>query len=133
MLAIWEKSDSERTLGLLSDWLSEEDLDARFGYNKWRALMRFALWQNDKWRMIDDASDGHNFAYSASEQIHTTSAAASAALTRYFRATLGKRLRRGAEIRGGSCDMKGAYKQLANADDLFRYIIIEIYHPFLLV
>ena len=101
MMAIWEKTLEEQSKGLISGWLSDGDLDAKFGYNRWRALMRFALWQNTKWRMIDDASDGHNFAYSASEQIHTTSAAASAALTRYFRATLGKRLRRGAEIRWG--------------------------------
>ena len=85
MMAIWEKSESERTSGLISEWMSEEDLDLKFGVNNWRALMRFALDQKSKWRMIDDASDGHNFAYSASEQIHTTSAAAAAALTRCFR------------------------------------------------
>ena len=112
MKAIWEKSESERTAGLISEWMSEEDLNVKFGVNNWRALMRFALDQKSKWRMIDDASDGHNFAYSASEQIHTTSAAAAAALTRCFRETLKKRLRRMAEIRTGSCDMKGAYKQL---------------------
>ena len=61
--------------------------------------MRFALWQNTKWRLIDDASDGHNMAYSASERIHTTSAAAAAALTIKFRELLGCGLRKGAEIR----------------------------------
>ncbi len=91
--------------------------------------MRFALDQKSKWRMIDDASDGHNCAYSASEQIHTTSAAAAAALTRCFRSVMGNRLSRGAEIRTGSCDMKGAYKQLGVVDSQLCFVIITVFHP----
>ena len=91
--------------------------------------MRFAIWQNTKWRLIDDASYGHNMVYSADEQIHTTSAAAAAALGRHFRTMLGHRLRRGFILIAGSSDMKGAYKQLAIRPDPFRFVIITTFHP----
>ena len=93
--------------------------------------MRFALWHNTKWLLIDDASDGHNLADSASQRIHTTSAAVAAALTMNFRELLGCMLRKGAEIRAASCDMKGAYKQLGVREDQLRHVVNAVDHPIL--
>ena len=78
--------------------------------------------------MIDDASEIHNLTFEASEHIHTTSPAAAAALTRRFRA-VGGHLQRGRMLRGGSRDMKSAYKQLGVHPSQLRYSIIAIFDP----
>ena len=109
--------------------MTEDDLDAHFGAGQWRGLVRFALWQHDKWRLVDDASVGHNATFAASEQIHTTSATAAASLTKAFRDTHGKALRRHFQLKGASCDMKSAYKQLAINPDQLRYVVIAVFSP----
>ena len=86
------------------------------------------FWQKLKYRMIDDASNGHNQTYGSSEAIHTTSASASATLTRLFRKYLGK-LRNINSIKGASRDMKKAYKQLAVCPDQLRYMVVAVWSP----
>ena len=93
--AIFQKSVEEQLDGILSPWLSEDDLDKMFGAGDWYGIFRFALWQKEKYRMIDDASQGQNQTISSGERIHTTSAAAAAAVTRKFRQEYGKKLRGG--------------------------------------
>eukprot|EP00435_Cladocopium_sp_Y103_P004218 s3963_g1.t1 len=44
---VWEKSGSERSLGILEGWFSPEDLHQRFGVYQWRPMMRFATWQEN--------------------------------------------------------------------------------------
>ena len=80
--AIYGKSKEEHSEGILSQWLSEEDLDNMFGVGEWYDMFRFALCQKEKYRLIDDASKGQNQIFGASERIHTTSAAAAAAAAR---------------------------------------------------
>ena len=98
--AIWEKSLEEQEKGWLSPWMEVSELDEMFGAGGWLPIVRFALWQKERWRMIDDASEIHNLTFEASEHIHTTSPAAAAALTRRFRA-VGGHLQRGRRLRGG--------------------------------
>ena len=65
-----------------------DDLDALFGKGEWSALVRFEVLQKDKYRCIDDGSDGHNDTFQSSETIHTTSAAAAVITTRRARQNL---------------------------------------------
>ena len=127
--AIWSKSVEEQAKGWLSPFLSEWELDDHFGEGLWRALMRFALWQHDKWRLIDDASVGHNDTYGSSETIHTTSAAAAAALTKRLRDKVGAPLKGPWRIIAWSRDMKSAYKQLCIHPDQIRYCVIAFFDP----
>ena len=82
--------------------------------------------------MIDDASNGHNQTFSANEQIHTTSAAAAAAVSKHFRLRLG-RLRRSKRLLGSSRDMKRAYKQISVAHEQHRFVIIVVWDPIVLI
>ena len=113
-------------MGLLSEWMSETELDDHFGYGQWMAIMRFAILQKGKWRMIDDASHGHNQTYAAEETIHTTSAAAAAAVSRQYRKRLG-RLRRRAQLLGASRDMKRAYKQISVSPSQQRFVVVVVW------
>ena len=97
---IWEKSKEEYNKGWLSDFMSAEDLDQMFGKDKWSAIMRFAIEQGDKYRLIDDASDGQNLTMQTSEQIHTTSPAAAAVVASHYRKVLGRKLSRGLRLMG---------------------------------
>ena len=127
--AIWDTTIQEQSLGLLSEWLSIEELNELFGEGNWSGLVRFAVLQKGAYRCIDDGSNGHNDTFEASETIHTTSAAAAAITTRRARAVFGSRLRRGLQILTGSRDMKRAYKQLAIHPEQQRFIIICVFHP----
>ena len=131
--AIFEKSLEEQKEQILSPWMSEEELDERFGVGLWYGIFRFALWQKEKYRMIDDASKGQNQTFCANERIHTTSAAAAAALTRKFRHEYGKKLRGPRLLEGSSRDMKSAYKQISVDAEHLRFVVIVIYDPFLCV
>ena len=98
-----------------------------FGTNQWMAILRFAIQQKGKWRMIDKANDGHNQTFAAEEQIHTTSAAAAAAVSRQYRRLLVGRLRRSNSLRGASRDMKRAYKQICVDPEQQRFIIVVVW------
>ena len=127
-LAIWENSVADQKAGILSDFYNASELDAIFGVGNWLSSTRFAIMQKDKWRLIDDASQGHNQTFGASEQIHTTSAAAAAAVTQRYRAICGARLRKGRSLRGASSDMKKAYKQISISKEQLRFAVIVIYN-----
>ena len=127
-LAIWENSIADQKSGILSDFYTASELDDLFGVGNWLSSTRFAIMQKDKWRLIDDASHGHNQTFGASEQIHTTSAAAAAAVTQRYRTICGARLRKGRSLRGASSDMKKAYKQIAISNEQLRFAVIVIYN-----
>ena len=126
--AVWENTLEDQLEGLLSKWLSTEDLDNMFGPGAWMASIRFAIWQKAKYRMIDDASGEINGTFGSEEQIHTTSAVAAAALTRRFREVLG-RLRKAKRLNGSSRDMKKAYKQIGVTEDQLRFAVIAVFDP----
>ncbi len=127
--AIWLNTIDDQAEGILSEFLSIEDLDTRFGYGLWLATVRFAVWQKLKYRMIDDASKGHNQTFASSETIHTTSAAACAALTRQFRTALGRPICRRTALLVGSRDMKKAYKQIPVHESQLKYMVIAVFDP----
>ena len=126
--AIWESSLKDQLDGILSDWMTIDELDQEFGYGLWLATFRFAIWQKLKYRMIDDASKGHNQTFGASETIHTTSAAAAATLARAVVDEAPHR--RARPLLAGSCDMRKAYKQLGVEPSQLRYMVIAVWDPF---
>ena len=127
--AIWEKKPGRPGRGgLLSDWFSEAELDKMFGQCQWMASIRLAIWQTMKYRLIDDASEGQNQTFGASEQIHTTSATAAASLTRRYREVLGS-LRAKRALQGSSRDMKKAYTQISVCDAQRGFVVIAVYDP----
>ena len=125
--AIWTKSREEREKGWISDWLTVEELDGMFGAGLWTGVFRFAVCQNGKWRLIDDASKGQNQTFACGEQIHTTSATAAAAITRYMRKTHGRTLEGPKRVCAASRDMKSAYKQLSLHSSQTRLSVLAIW------
>ena len=59
--AIYNKTKDEQELGLLSRFYSEHELDDLFGPRRWCAMLRFAVHQKGKYRMIDNGKQGANF------------------------------------------------------------------------
>ena len=104
--AIFLKTKEEQANGLVSRFMDREEIDEVFGVGRWASIMRFAVRQNDKYRMIDNGRHGANWTYAAEETIHTTSAAAAAACVRRLRRLADRKLRGKFELKAGSRDMK---------------------------
>ena len=51
---VWDKSEKERSL-VLEGWFEPEELHHRFGFGRWRPMIRFAIWQGNHgaYRCID--------------------------------------------------------------------------------
>jgi hypothetical protein len=75
-------------------------------------MLRFAVYQKGKYRMIDNGKQGANWAFSAEESIFTAAAPQAAGAVRRIRALAGRKLRGKWQLNGSSRDMKAAYKQL---------------------
>ena len=90
-------------------------------------MMRFALDQKGKIRLIDNGAEGHNETFGAAETIHTTSSSAVAGVARCFRKHAGKKLKGPLFLKGGSRDMKSAYRQLATSPSQQHLTIIAVW------
>jgi hypothetical protein len=55
---IFDKTIEEQKLGIVSKFYDETKLNALFVPGRWCAIIRFALWQTDKWRMIINGKRG---------------------------------------------------------------------------
>ena len=99
--AIFLKTKEEQANGLVSRFMDREEIDEVFGVGRWASIMRFAVRQNDKYRMIDNGRHGANWTYAAEETIHTTSAAAAAACVRRLRRLADRKLRGKFELKAG--------------------------------
>ena len=127
--AIFEKTLDEQSLGLVSKFYEEEELNALFGPGRWCAIIRFALWQEDKWRMIDNGKQGANWTYEAHETIFTSAAPQAAAAISAIRRYADTRLRGKYKLCASSRDMKAAYKQIpmdANHASMTVIIVYDI-------
>ena len=113
-LAIWEKSLKEVKLKTATGPWSRAQLDGRFGVGKWTAMPRFAIWQNGKYRMIDDGkASGLNSTVEAAETIHTTTIPMGLAVLARFQYLLGLTYTDDRPDFGtGTDDMEGAYRQI---------------------
>ena len=88
---------NEKRMRNLSFWWNAgqnlgHKIDQMFGKNNWSTIKRFAILQGEKYRFIDDASDGRNLTMQMSVHIHTPSPAAAAVVARHYRKVLGRKL-----------------------------------------
>ena len=93
---------------------SRPQLDEIFGAGRWRCLIRFAIQQGSKWRVIDNGrSAGLNWTLEADERIHTSSCEMSALMGRAIRRHYGKPLAGDYSLVASTHDMKRAFRQLS--------------------
>ena len=129
---VWEKSETERSLGILEGWFSPEDLHQRFGLYQWRPMMRFATWQENHqaYRCIDNAkSSEHNLCTGVEERIHTTSVDMGLAICQRFRALFNCSLEHDFSLQASTKDMKRAYRQVPVSQQQLRFSVIAVWHP----
>ena len=127
---IFDLSNKEQNAGLLSKWVTSEYLDKKFGKGKWRALPRYAIDQNGKWRLIDNGKAGqHNGTYEAYETIHTTCTSAGVCSARRFRRLIGKALKKNNSLTISIQDMWKAYAQIPCHPEQLRFMIVMVWHP----
>ena len=128
---VWAKSEQERLeRKFLRGWWSRDEMDARYGRGGWRPLVRFAVAQGDKWRVIDNGrSSSHNIATSTNERIHTTSTSAGVAALRRLRHHAGRPLEDDFEPRLSTHDMTSAYRQVAVAPEQLCFSVIAVFSP----
>jgi len=92
-------------------------------------MVRFAIRQGEKWRVIDNAKQSqHNSAAEMFERIHTTSFDVALAIT--------SRMKRYMNDNGVSCrmaratrDMKSAYRQISRWKGHRAFHIVAVFHP----
>ena len=124
--AIWNSSLSEQSEGFLGQWQSKESLDLEYGESGWRAMPRFAIWQSDKWRCIDNGkASQHNAVVDIVDKIHTSSIEVSAAIGHYLASI--------DHLKRPHCratrDMRKAYRQIPVAQNQSQYQIICVFNP----
>jgi hypothetical protein len=123
----FEKTPEEQKLGIVSKF--EAEVNTLFGPGRWCAIIRFALWQEDKWRMIDNGKQGANWTYEAPETIFTAAAPQAAAAVSAIRLYADTRLRGKYRLHASSRGMKAAYKQIpmdANHASMTVIIVYDI-------
>ena len=54
VIEIWKLTAEEIRDGIAEPLATRDELDERFGVGNWRPLKRHVIWQNGKWRPIDD-------------------------------------------------------------------------------
>ena len=130
---IWEKTSQEVLPKFMDPPVSRAPMDARWGRNLWRPVVRFAVEERSgKFRVIDNGrSGGHNSCTSASERIHTCSNLASLAIARRLAALCATPLHGDLEILQGSEDMKKAFRQVPLQDTRLRFAVVALWSPLL--
>ena len=128
---VWAKSEQERLeRKFLRGWWTRDEMDSRHGRGGWRPLVRFAIAQGEKWRVIDNGkSSHHNIATSTEERIHTTSTSAGIAALRRLRQHAGMPLVDDFEPRFSTHDMTSAYRQVAVAPEQLPFSVVAVWSP----
>ena len=129
-IAVWMKSEEERVRGTIEGWYTKEGVDAIFGVNRWRAMKRFGIFQenNGEWRTIDNGrSSMHNTGTSATERISTTSVETGYAVYRRFADIYYAVHGCLPSFKVTTKDMKRAYRQLAPHEDHLHMSVICIW------
>jgi len=126
--AVWDASLAEQAEGTLSRWYSYHELNARHGKGKWRAMVRFAVQQGQKWRCIDNGRTGcHNDTVTCADRIHTTSVDVAMAMASYM-FSQDSAVPKRQHVRG-TRDMRKAYRQIPVADSQRGFQIIAVWDP----
>ena len=126
---IWRKSCEEKDRGLIEGWYSAKDLDEMFGANNWRAMVRFAIYQeaHRSWRCIDNGKSNRlNDCVTMLERIHTTTPEVGYNIARHFRWRLGP-LRGRRALRAAARDLKSAYRQFCVKPSDLPFSIIVVW------
>ena len=127
---IFDLSTLEQEAGLLSSWVTKEQLDVKYGAGKWRALPRYAIHQGEKYRLIDNGRAGeHNDTYEATETIHTTCTAAGVALASHYRKIMGKPMLGKDRLQISTQDMWKAYRQIPCHPSQSQFMVVMVWHP----
>ena len=128
---MFEQSKAEQESQIIGPLREKAELDAKYGKGAWRAMVRFALWQDtrQKWRLIDNGrTSRHNDAHRTSEKIHITSVEMGIAIAQRLRSYLGPSHAE-EDILRGTTDMKSAYRQVPVHPDQQRFHIVALWHP----
>ena len=128
---VWEKSEQERLeKGFLRGWFTRDQMNERHGVGGWRPLVRFAIQQGEKWRVIDNGrSSLHNSTSCASERIHTTSTSAGVAALRRLRVHADRPLDGDYRPVFSTQDMTSAYRQIAVMPEQLCFSVVAVYDP----
>jgi len=129
-MQVGRKSEKERKAGIIEGRYTKDEVDTRLGVGSWRPMRRFAIWQHDKWRIIDDAREGgQNSTVSSGERIHTTRSTLGFAAAKRLRQITGAPLTGEFSVQQSVHDMEDAYRQLPVADDQVRWAVVTVWCP----
>ena len=68
---IYDATIKEITKGTMGPLRDRRHFDSKFGKAGWRGVIRFGIWQGDKFRPIEDGKrSGHNSGQSTFEKVH---------------------------------------------------------------
>ena len=110
---VYAKTISERDSGLCLGPFSRAQLDRAWGYNRWRPMPRFGIWQKGKLRVVDDGrSSEHNDVTATAESLRCCRADFPLRVARAFAARLGPRVPR---LAVGTDDIASAYRLIPAA------------------
>ena len=127
---VWKLSEKERGIDTLFGYYSLQEMNEKYGTGQWRASPRHAIWQNGKWRLIDDGKAGEqNATYSSTETIHTTCTSAGVAAAASLRKKLGRPFRGKWKLSVATQDMKRAYRQIPIHPEQERWCVVMLWHP----
>ena len=107
-------------------WLQEGVRGPRGAHGLWRAMRRFAIWQNDKWRPCDHARESlHNACTRPSESLAGQATAERPfELTRAFADAHGRPV----AMHGGTDDWPRAYRRAPVSRP--EYTVVAVWNPF---
>ena len=123
------RSEKEQALTILGPWQDRAYFDAKCPQG-WRAMKRFAVWQDNAqdFRVIDNGlSNGINSAASMNEKIHTTSTQVSVAISQLmykYETCLPRRAHKRA-----TRDMTRAHRQLPITEEHQHIQIVCAFNP----
>jgi len=125
--AIWDATMKELDAGVLTGPFTQADLEQKFG-DLYIVSRRFGVFQNNKWRPIDDFSQPLvNSAVQVTEKLQLGGVDEVAAMIRYV--LTHAQSTESLQWAGRTVDLKAAYRQLAIADSDKCHACIAVYNP----
>ena len=127
---IFEATEKEQRKGAVGGLKDRHYFDHRFGASGWRGVLRFRVFQHNKFRPIDDGKySGHNSAQHIHEKVHNCPPEFMLIMGIKLLADLPARLPAWAAIEGGVDDLQDAYRGCPTSDDSAPFIVILVYNP----
>ena len=121
----------EVTKGQLGKPYSRFVWDQRYGANGWRAVVRFGLWQGEKFRPIDDGKRSrHNEAQGIQEKVHTCPVEFPAMVAIVAAQIIGQKWPWWFELEIGTEDLQDAYRGSPTDEDSTPFTIVAFFCVF---